>query len=339
MKSSSSDPRVLVLGENTGFWSSKDRQALKNTMNGVEAWVFAFNGDYLGYNVAKEKEIANYDIIIANTKKVSLPKYLRLRDKLPVNSKWVALMEGSGSDYITPQLLVKQAFDAADVVNCINRYSLPLLRAITTSRVEYLGIPYPAEGIRKFAVPVDLRKNEVFICPSLLSRWNDYFVAKKLGLKYYGSELLLTRKFKMLFENYMNYGTLINKTKFFDKVDAIYQDPDLHKIPIKKLEDVFKTTGNSLLWVNLDDRYTWGRNVLDAAALQIPIITTRSTGHAEDFFQDTMVVDEFDLESAVNIGRRLIDDREFYFSVSQIPIEKFDHLSHENMKNKLLSWF
>ena len=176
------------------------------------------------------------------------------------------------------------------------------------------------------------------ICPTLTTRWNDYLVARKLGLKFYGFEKVLTRKPKAIVHNYVNHKSFLNKWAVFDKVSGLYKDTSLQIKPMAPLETVFTITGNSLLWINLDDRYTWGRNVLDAAALQIPVISTRSTGHAEEFFPETLVDDEFDIDTAINIGKRLITDEEFYKSVTDIPLEKFEHLSHESMKKTLLGW-
>ncbi|MBK9248070.1 MAG: glycosyltransferase family 1 protein [Ignavibacteria bacterium] len=332
------EPRVLVLGGNSTKWSARDMPHMKNTMNGIEAWAFTFWGDYCGYKNAKDTDIANYDIIIANTNFDRFPEYLRLRDKVSHNALWIALIEGSGSDYIRPNPTLKKVLDAADIINCINKYTLSLLRSITTTRVEYLGIPYPAETIRELSVPIHERRREVLLCQPLTSRWNDYYVARALGIEYYGFEHLLSRKLKLLWHNFKKYRSFVNKNAGFDKVRRLYNDPTIRIEPVTNLSRVFDITSKSLIWLNLDDRYTWGRNVLDAAALQIPIISTRSTGHAEDFFPATMVVDEFDIDGAISLGKRLLSDEEFYRSVVDIPLEKFDHLSHETMKKTLLSW-
>ncbi|MFN8359041.1 MAG: hypothetical protein U0264_03915 [Candidatus Kapaibacterium sp.] len=332
------EPRVLVLGGNSTRWSAREMPQMKNTMNGIEAWAFTFWGDYCGYKLARDTDIANYDIIIANTNFDRFREYLRLRDHVSPTARWIALIEGSASDYTRPNPTMKQVLDSADIVNCINKFSLPLLRAITSARVEYLGIPYPAESIRELSVPVHARKREVLLCQMLTSRWNDYLVARELGLDFYGFEHLLSRKFKLLWNNYKKYGSAVDKYAAFDNVKRLYQDERLRIEPVTNLSRVFDITGKSFLWMNLDDRYTWGRNVLDAAALQIPVITTRSTGHAEDFFPQTMLVDEMDIDGAIALGKRLLTDEEFYRSVIDIPLEKFDHLSHETMKKTLLGW-
>ena len=104
-----------------------------------------------------------------------------------------------------------------------------------------------------------------------------------------------------------------------------------------QLKNYFKENRDSYIWLNLDDRFTWGRYVLDAAALQIPIITTESTGHADELFPYTCLEHEYDIDKAIELGRRLVDDKEFYHKVTSYPIGKMEHLKPEVMKNKLLT--
>ena len=87
----------------------------------------------------------------------------------------------------------------------------------------------------------------------------------------------------------------------------------------------------------MDPRYTWGRYILDAAALQVPVIATRSTGHAETFFPELMLENEFEIEKTQDLVLRLFRDKEFYQSVATIPLEKFNHLLPETKKKELLT--
>ena len=60
-------PSTLVLSAPSGRWRAKDETASQAaTMNGVEAWVYALGGDYLGYKQATAQDIARYSIVIAN---------------------------------------------------------------------------------------------------------------------------------------------------------------------------------------------------------------------------------------------------------------------------------
>ena len=189
-----SEPRVLVLGGNPSPWRAQDKPADAASMSGIEAWVYAFNGDYRQGKTAKQHDIAGYDIVFGNTNLDSLAHLLSLAESRPAGQKWVILIEGSATDYVYPRADVVRLFNAGDLVNVINKHSVDLFRGMTTSRVEYIGIPYPAEEIRKLGTPIDQRKREVFLCPFLSARWSEVFVARRLSLPYYGLERRLSRR-------------------------------------------------------------------------------------------------------------------------------------------------
>lgn len=66
----------------------------------------------------------------------------------------------------------------------------------------------------------------------------------------------------------------------------------------------------------MDERYTWGRYVLDAACLGVPIITTRSTGHGDVLFPDVTVENAFEIGQAVRCARSVLDDDDRYNAVA-----------------------
>lgn len=334
MISSGSEPRVLLLSGNPGSWHAKDRLHEAPTMNSTEAWVFAFGGSYMNIETATPRVVADYDIVIGNTDKPH-DKLLRLAESRPVSTKWVTLLEGSATDYLRPMEHIQQLLDTADLVNVINKHSIELFRMMTRTRVEYIGIPYPAAEIRELATPIPGRSRGVYLCPLLTSRWSEVFVARKLGLPYYGNEHRLSRKVKTIGKHLRKHGSL-DPEYLIDKAKQLYGEPSLDVSRERTLPDHMRTNGQALLWLNFDPRYTWGRNVLDAAALGVPVIATRSTGHAEDFFPQLILEHPFELEKAYGYAKRLIDDKEYYREVATIPIDRFEHLRAEVMKEKLL---
>ncbi len=331
-----SNPRVLVLGGNKLPWKASERLHEAGTMTGIESWVYAFEGDYLCGMDATPSIISKYDIVIGNTNVTFIPHLITLAESRRQETKWVALIEGSGTDYIRPLPGVPKMFDVSDLVMSINKYTTDLFRAMTKTRVEYIGIPFPAETIRKLSTPIDKRRKEIYLSPFLLNRWSEVFVARQAKIPYYGIERRLTRKLKTLLPNVKKYGT-IDPHYFMDKAKKLYNEPTLSVHRESSLEEHFRNEGSAMLWLNFDERYTWGRNVLDAAALQLPIISTRSTGHQEDFFPQLLLETPFELEKARALTMRLFNDEEFYREVSTIPLERFAHLSPEYMSAKLLS--
>jgi hypothetical protein len=148
--------RVVLLSSNRGRWSAKGQN--HTTENGVEAWVYAFEGDYIGYDEVTPKDIQQYDLVIANTNHIGinyLPKILSLAEAQPKSVKWVSLIEGSATDYLKPMPFIRRVLDASDFVNVINRHTLSFFQALTSTPCEYIGIPYPIDTIIKLRVPIE----------------------------------------------------------------------------------------------------------------------------------------------------------------------------------------
>ena len=334
----SSEPRVLVSGEKDGRWSANGKTVDEALSTGVQSWVYAFNGDYVGHRDIARQDLDHYDVVIMNMNRPLLP-LVRLAQNRPASTKWVSLIEGSADEYCLPQHDLKALLDMSDLVNVINRHSLSLFRSLTKSKVEYIGMPYPVDGVKKFVVPVDMRNKRIFLCTPLLRRWNDYLAAREIGLPYYGYETRKTHRgvWPLLAELIRTKSYRWDSEENINKVKSLYSDDSLGIITFTKdSKKYFVENGSSYLWMNLESRYTWARFVLDAAALCIPIITTCPTHHGEVFFPQTTVAHVMDIERAIDIGRRLSRDRDFYEHVALYPADKMDFLRAEPMKRALL---
>src|SRR3989339_2021499 len=150
------EPRVLVSGGKAGRWSAAGKTLDESLCSGVQSWVYSFNVDYIGHQDITAHDLGNYDIVIMNTNNPLL-RLVRLAEDRPVSIKWVSLIEGSADEYCVPQNHLKTLLDMSALVNVINRHSLPLLRMLTKSKVEYIGMPYPVEGVKKFITPIEKR--------------------------------------------------------------------------------------------------------------------------------------------------------------------------------------
>lgn len=331
------EPRVVVSGGKPGRWSAAGKTVDESLCSGVQSWVYAFNGDYIGHEDITAHDLGNYDIVIMNTNHPLLPLVHLAQDR-PASVKWVSLIEGPAEAYYVPQNHLKKLLDMSDLVNVINHHSLPLFRMLTKSKVEYIGIPYPVEGVKKFIVPIEKRNKRVFLCAHLLKHWNDYLAAKEIGMAYYGYEIRKSREGRLLLSELLNTGSFTwDREANIKKAKAIYRDKllDIHEFT-KDIKKYFIENSDSYFWMNLDSRYTWARFVLDAAALCMPIISTTSTYHGGIFFPQTTVAHAMDIERAIEIGRRLIGDRDFYEHVALYPAGKMDSLKSEPMKLALL---
>lgn len=331
-----SELKVLVIGGDTTNWTAKERPIEQTLLTGIETWVYAFNGTYQPILDTTLSDLKNFDIIIGNSNLgKELNKSIYLAENRPANVKWITLVEGNASEYLTPHLQITKLFESSDLINCININSVSFFKALTKTKVEYLGMPYPVDLISKYRVDIDKRKRESLVCTALLKRINDVLTAKGIGLPYTIHERLLSRKMKNL-KHFVKYRTL-SKDILHRKTIEYHNDSNMKVRSVLPISEHFQKNNAYLLWINMDDRYTWGRYVLDAAALQIPIITTKSTGHAISLFPETCLDNEFEIDKAIEIGKRLASDKDFYRYVAQYPSDKLDHFSDEMMIKKLLT--
>lgn len=344
MSKNSNQPRVAVIGGNLHpkkRWKFSERPKIDaETANGIDAWVFAFNAEFIEYSVLHREDLENFDLVLANLN--SIPRsYLQLHKHLAENrksgQKWVCIIEGSALDYLKPDPLLLSTLRAADLVNCINIHSLPLFTNFVGEKAQYIGIPYPVDGVARFRTSIDKRKKEICICPLLMNRWNDYFVAREIGLPYYGFAQLLMRQPKRALYNWKKFGSIFDKERPKRNIQNVFNDQNLEIRSEVPLSQIMQVNGSAWLWLNLDERFTWGRYVLDAAALGIPIITTKSTGHGELLFPETTLDNAFQTDKAIELGKRLVNDREFYEHVAKYPQDKMEQYKPEKMVQKLLT--
>lgn len=335
-----SEPRFLLLGGNGGKWNALDRPNGINECNGIEAWCYAFKGDYRNTLDAKPGDIKNYDIVMVNLNYLSKARQfehiLRLTESRSSDTKWIAMIEGSATDYLKPNRQLSELFSMCDLVNVINEPSLPYFKTITDTRAEFIGIPYPVDSVAGYKTPVEKRKRKAFMSAFLLSRYCDYLVVKNSGLDYFGFEYRIKRTLKRLKYNLSTYGSL-KKYNQLEKAGRIYNDSKLKIFSDMFFADYLGTISDSYIAVNLDFRYTWSRFVIDSAVLGIPMITTKSTGHGQLFYPETTIDNEFQISRAIELRDMLLNDFDFYRRVAEYPADKLDWLKHQNMKEKLMN--
>lgn len=303
--------RSLVCGGHPGAWRWSDRADEEGFANGVEAWVYALRGEYRQWGLLRAEDLASYDLIILNTNPEALPHYRRLLGSTTNRkAKVAALYEGELALMHHSWKQWKEVADMCDMVIGINAHGIGLLQALTTVPVHYVGIPYPVDGMHKYSIPLEKRRREIFLCAFLLTRSLNYLAARQAGLPMISYERTFPRRLRELIRH-----RSIDKFRYVRRAKELYADPQLTVLPEDNLRGFFERAAQSLIWMNLDMRYTWGRYVLDAAALGIPIITTNETGHATHLFPDIVVETPYDIEGAGLMARRLLEEPAFYAGV------------------------
>ena len=86
--------------------------------------------------------------------------------------------------------------------------------------------------------------------------------------------------------------------------------------------------------IDMDNAWTLGRLVRDAAAVGTPCIGLNS-GSQENLFPDLTCSDIVDTKKAVNLGIKLIKDRKFYEMVQRKAFKRLEAYSYENSVKRL----
>ncbi|HLK58758.1 MAG TPA: glycosyltransferase [Chthonomonadaceae bacterium] len=300
--------RSLLIGGNPGRWNHADPAAPYRTGNGIEAWAYALQGDYWGPDAPTQEVIARYDLVVANLNPWLIPPFVPLAEARAQTTRWVSLIEGSGEDYLDPTPSLRRLLDASDLVAVLNARTTGYFRALTRAPVAWVGLPYPAEAIGAFATPWEARREEVLVCPRVY-RGPSFAVAEALGLPVRAYFQKVSRKVK-------NLPTFLHHGYYQPDLNAHLwrqEKPDAPRIACleREMEDFWREAGGCRLWANLDPRTTWARYVLDAAALEVPIIATENTDHAPNLFPETTVRDAYCVEEAILLGKRLLGEPEF----------------------------
>lgn len=331
--------KSLLIGGHLSRWNYKERLDEKDYMNGIESWVYALEGDYISAYYISPKIFAQYDLIIINihhTNDKYLSTVLKALTAKKKHQKVIGLIEGDAAQFLSPNPKTLAIMAECEYINVINKLSLDFFALLSGKPCHYLGIPYPTENVRKLRKENRTIENGVLACSFVSTKNIDLLIAQELGVKVSCYERRFSRKLKTIKLHYNRYNSINLDPDIHYKTIHKYYNKTEDIIREKSLENYFKTNSEFYLWIDIDNRYTWGRYVLDAAALGIPIVTTSSTGHGGDLFPETTIDDWTQINKAVEKAERLIADKNFYDDVVQYADENFPDLSHETMKRKLL---
>jgi hypothetical protein len=280
--------------------------------NCTDGWIYALRGEHRGRWAPTPQELEQYDLVIGNLDRRMIPLFAEIIHKRPTHVKWVSHIEGCATDYLSPSPALLHVLDSSDLVLNINRATTGYIRSLSTTRTEWIGVPLPYEQIAEYATPPDLRRDEVLICPRNDSN-PSIMAANALGLPIVMYLNSVSRKLRNV--------PLFLKHRYYGK-DLLQKVWGNQPSPVPRIArgqcdliPMWQRAGACRLWINLDPRYTWGRWVLDAATLGVPIIATESTCHAQVLFPETTVKTAFAVEEAIEIGKRLLADRDWAKSV------------------------
>ncbi len=323
-------PRSVLISGTTGRGSAGNLPDWVKVTSDVEHWAVALGSDWFGNHLPTAQQLREYDLVVANLNPTRIHTLLRLASGRRANQKWAVIVEGDGLAYLDPSSGLLQMLDIADLVITINECTVAYFQSLTNTPVENIGVPYPLEHVRSLATPLASRKTTVLVCPRD-DKQPSMQVAEALGLPL----KVYFRRFSFKPRNATKI--LRHRTTRKDLHAHLHREQNPHHEAHleKPMPSFWPEAGTCKLWVNLDPRFTWARFVLDAAALGVPIITTVSTGHGLRLFPQTTVRDIFAIDEAVSIGRRLVDDGDFYDRVVRHAATEIEAFTPESCAQRL----
>ena len=306
--------RSVLLGGNPARWKAGESGSPNPNTSGIDAWPLALGGERWGGKPPSARELAEFDLVIANTNDFALDAYVPLAQDRSPRTKWVSLIEGGAELYLEPNELRRKLFDASDLVITINRHAEAYFQAWTQTPVRNLGIPYPVEFVAAKAVPFAERRAEIILAhhhyamPAIL-------MAEATGLESVAFVRRVSRQLKTLpmFLRHRSFDRELS----LDLFRRAIHETKTRVMRNQSWEEFLTLGAGARLWIGVDPRYTWARVVLDAAALKMPILTTRSTAHGPDLFPETTIADPFDVVAGKAIACRLAEDADFGEAVAK----------------------
>jgi len=212
----------------------------------------------------------------------------------------------------------KNFADQCDIFINVNRSAQKYLEYITKSNVVYFPQFYPYEFSQKFSKSRSQKENSILVGGD--SSRTDNLAGQ--------------------------YAAIQIQKKYPEILIKIVQFPGLNIAPLKMANARFKIIpfvpwqehlerlSRILLVINMDNIWTLGRLQADCAALGTPSVGLNANNQIE-MFPDLATLDIQEIDKAVSLSERLINDRKFYQKVCEQAKNKVRESSYQNSKQRL----
>lgn len=300
--------RVLMVDSRKESWSASDANPPHLNSTSVEQWVHLLNGSHIGGDTTPSFNPAQFDLVIANLNKQHWPTFARMIKNRTGQTKWLALVEWDISMYGEPTSDLLTILRGCDVVGTINRHTTDYFNWLSEGRAHWVGVPYPVERIGKYRVPLSARNGKV------LCTMRDPQGYSLAAICSSGSQgVVPVPAVGRSLSNWREFAAAgqVRKDVRVAKAQSIYDESGLDFVLAKNDEAWYEFAAQFSAWVNLDPRFTWARSVLDAAALEIPIISTSTTDHASELFPALTVTHACQVGEAAQLLRKVMENPEW----------------------------
>ncbi len=193
-------------------------------------------------------------------------------------------------------------------------------------------------GITGLIVARQLIEDEIYDKAIVYIHRNDWFVNINL-MEYWFNNKLNSLSFNELAKT----NRLMKKDKFY-KIFKMHMKSKVHVISDKltlyirgNYNKYLKTLAKSSLLIELNNRYSIGRNAWDCALLKIPYISTACTDMSGKFYPYTCVKTPWDIKTAYNLGKKLKRDKKFHTKVTDYALKNLEIFLPDSFQKKFES--
>ena len=285
-------------------------------LSGLWQWGLAF--DKYGKKgdvrlIRRKEDLEEYDVVHINMTAGNLALPQMVRDeigddsdtKLIVNVDFDVMQWGANWQY--PTLLTK-AIDCADMIFHVETTGANILEHILNRKVHTLPHPVDIDGLDKY------KKTERE--PTIATMWHRYI--PDCTLPYFAQKDI------PLYRILLGYGAKIPTLAMYD---FVYKP--------RGFIDTIETMSSATFGCDLYPGRTYGRAVVEFAALAVPCICSNTIEAARWCFPD-LVIDPFDVAGAHKLFMELINDAEKHEEVYRYAYDAAGYYSQKNCYNRFV---
>ncbi|MCK4405713.1 MAG: glycosyltransferase [Hadesarchaea archaeon] len=175
---------------------------------------------------------------------------------------------------------------------------------------------YPFEFAKSFFEPYENKEKIIFVSgdTSRTDHISSLLIAKKIQAQYPDFLIEVIGRPSLNLEPLKNSRYKV--TPFFEWIDYL------------------KHTGKTHIIIDMDNTWTLGRVVRDAAVVGTPCIGLNSESQ-KSLFPNLVCSDITDTKKAIDLGIKLIEDRKFYERVQKKAFKRLEAYSYENSVKRL----
>lgn len=284
-------------------------------LSGLWQWSLVFNkhgkkGDVR--LIRRKEDLEEFDIIHINMTagNLALPQMVKdqLKDsdtKLVVNVDFDVMQWGANWQY--PTLLTK-SIDHADMLFHVESTGASILAHVLKRKVHTLPHPVDVDGIDKYKKTV--RE------PTIVTMWHRYI--PDATIPYFAQKDI------DLYRVLLGYTGAVPTLAMYD---FVYHRRDY--------TTTLETMGAAKFGCDLYSGRTFGRSIVEFAALAVPCVCSNTIESARRCFPD-LAIDPFDVKKAHDLYTTLIDDDEKYVDAYRYAYDAAGYYSQKNSYKRFI---